>query len=387
MGRNAETLTQLILAIYRAAENPAGWEACLAQINVHLGGSGTAIIYQDRGAPRRDLQAASGYSPETVQRYADYFSTLDPWGQALTPRDWIPGRVMDGREVVSEDDLRKSEWFAGMGSECCNAVIGFLEPFGTRTGGLTVNRGPKQPRFGIAELRLMQRLTPHLCQALRLHRRLTEANGARAVACDALDRLQTGVVLVNVRGVPVFANAAATAIAGQRDGFEIEADGIRASTSELTAQIGTAVAQAIGLAKGAEVQPRREAALTIPRPSGRRPFSLLVVPAGQRAGMLGTEVGAAAAVFITDLDERVLSGPVHLAKTYGLTATETRVAMGLANGLTTSHIADELGISKNTARWHVKHVLHKTGVRTQAQFVRLAVLGRAALARGAGPPD
>ena len=39
------------------------------------------------------------------------------------------------------------------------------------------------------------------------------------------------------------------------------------------------------------------------------------------------------------------------------------------SGCSVNQLADRLKLSRNTVRWHVKHVLQKAGVKTQAQFV------------------
>ncbi len=63
-----------------------------------------------------------------------------------------------------------------------------------------------------------------------------------------------------------------------------------------------------------------------------------------------------------------------LQEQHGLTRAEARVATRLAAGKTVADIAAELGVSVETVRTHLKRAYHKTGVRRQAELVRL-VLG------------
>ena len=52
----------------------------------------------------------------------------------------------------------------------------------------------------------------------------------------------------------------------------------------------------------------------------------------------------------------------------GLTPRECEVAILLAKGMMNQEIADILGISLNTAKWHAKRALQKLGARNRAQL-------------------
>lgn len=62
---------------------------------------------------------------------------------------------------------------------------------------------------------------------------------------------------------------------------------------------------------------------------------------------------------------------------YRLTAAERRVVLGLASGLTVEQISAGAGNSAGTTRVQLKQVFAKTGLRRQADLVRL-VCGLAA---------
>jgi DNA-binding CsgD family transcriptional regulator len=56
---------------------------------------------------------------------------------------------------------------------------------------------------------------------------------------------------------------------------------------------------------------------------------------------------------------------------YGLTPTESRLADLLLEGIDVREMAVRLGITIETARFHLKRVLAKTGTRRQAELMRL----------------
>jgi DNA-binding CsgD family transcriptional regulator len=54
-----------------------------------------------------------------------------------------------------------------------------------------------------------------------------------------------------------------------------------------------------------------------------------------------------------------------------LTPAETRLAIALFKGQSVEAYAKEAGISINTARWHVKQIYAKTGVKRQTELIRM----------------
>ena len=68
-----------------------------------------------------------------------------------------------------------------------------------------------------------------------------------------------------------------------------------------------------------------------------------------------------------------------LTRLYGLTQTEGKLVQLLVGGSTLDDAAKHLEISVNTARTHLKHVFHKTGINRQAELVHRIETGPAGL--------
>lgn len=68
----------------------------------------------------------------------------------------------------------------------------------------------------------------------------------------------------------------------------------------------------------------------------------------------------------------VIRDPLHMSDS-GLTNREMEVLACLARGLTTSQISDELYISDNTVKTHVRHILEKLEASNRAEAVSKAV--------------
>lgn len=69
---------------------------------------------------------------------------------------------------------------------------------------------------------------------------------------------------------------------------------------------------------------------------------------------------------------------------FGLTVQEQRVARLLPRGLTNQQIADELGVSLETVKTHVRHVLAKLGARDRVEAAEIVL--RENLTEGVNPP-
>jgi len=103
-------------------------------------------------------------------------------------------------------------------------------------------------------------------------------------------------------------------------------------------------------------------------------------------GMVSAGVGAQtfserplALLFLFDLGHRQTLSATVLRQVYGLTRSEAKLVQTLVGGCSLEDGAQELGISVNTARTHLKHVFHKTGARRQSELIHQVETGPASL--------
>ena len=67
---------------------------------------------------------------------------------------------------------------------------------------------------------------------------------------------------------------------------------------------------------------------------------------------------------------------LDIASRFGLSQRETEVLFLLAKGRTIAFIADDLGVSFNTAKSHIRHVYVKLGVHTKSELLDMVERGR-----------
>jgi DNA-binding CsgD family transcriptional regulator len=225
-------------------------------------------------------------------------------------------------------------------------------------------------RFEHGDIECCRLMLPHLQRVLRTQHRLAELEVERDAAFDALDHLPWGVVLVDQHGNRLVANRRAQEILMAGDGLMAHGDSLRAELADETARLDRVLSRVL---KGGDQAPSAGGTLSITRPSGAHPLSVLVVPLRTKAEILGDRVPAAA-IFLSDPDLRPDSNEQHLRELYTLTVVEARLAAWLSQGKSVEEAAAAMGVTVNTARAYLKRIYNKTGVRRQSELVRLLLL-------------
>jgi len=85
-------------------------------------------------------------------------------------------------------------------------------------------------------------------------------------------------------------------------------------------------------------------------------------------------------LFITDPEQRLDVSPEIIARLFGLTASEARLASALSRGDSMEEAAEAMGVTVSTARTYLKQVFSKTGTGRQADLIRM-ILTSPALVR------
>lgn len=147
---------------------------------------------------------------------------------------------------------------------------------------------------------------------------------------------------------------------------------------------GNAIAPASALAER-ETLPRFVAAVLATVQSAPNAIHQVVTSWGRfafrRHAMRGADGGQAVALLLS----RLAAEPLRLAQgaaALGLSPQQREVAVLMARGHTNAEIAEQLGISSNTAAYHAKQVFARLGVHERSAIAR--VLGEAVSARHDG---
>lgn len=366
-------LSALIDLVYDAATERDRWQAVLKELATRLGCEVVGMNLQDAKGGPASVQCQFGGDPSWVDRYENYYAARNIFLNAR-PDLTITGAIRNGEAIVPDREAVRTEYFNDF-----LRPVGILHAIGMvpfRTGSvfalLSLMRRIGAPSFSDADFAFLARFMPHLQRAISIHRRLETVDLARVAASDALDRLAFGVVIVDAEGKVLFHNEQTRELLARADGLLLLRGGLSAVNPTEAATLRRLVAQACATGMGRGLF--AGGAVEITRRSGRRPFTVLVAPFRARALALATD-RPAAVVFIGDPERRFEGIGDLLQRLHRLTRAEAAVATLLLEGRRTEDLAELLGITLLTARTHVKRVLAKVGVRSQAELLRVLLGG------------
>ena len=106
------------------------------------------------------------------------------------------------------------------------------------------------------------------------------------------------------------------------------------------------------------------------RPSGKRPYTILVGPVSDKYSGLST-LRPAVCIVITDPDRATPFLKLRLQTVHGLTDAESRLAAILADGEKLRTATVKLGITYGTCRTRLAEIFAKTETRSQSELVAL----------------
>jgi DNA-binding CsgD family transcriptional regulator/PAS domain-containing protein len=363
--------------LYQGPLEPIPWSTFLNQLNHLLQSKFVTFILRPPSSSVDGLMVnATGVCAETTAQgtalYNNHFYTLDPFVD-------LPNRqVMSNQEILPKEEWVNSAFYKN-----------FLEPAGvlhilgadihTLDGAqcrIRISRSPEHPPFSEAEKELLALFVPHLERTVQLHMRLNRFESERDLYAGAVDQMAVGTIILDEEGKVLQTNQVAERLLRDKDGLKRVDGGLQVGNARDNQEFRRLVKQALLSQKSSN--PSVVEALRVQRPSGRADLGIIVrsIPLPQwNEGKQCPSV----AIFISD-PEQESSAPQEIVRAlFDLTPAETQLAMLLANGLTLDEASDELNISRNTARAHLRSTFSKTGVTRQTMLVRLILRSVATL--------
>ena len=214
-----------------------------------------------------------------------------------------------------------------------------------------------------AEKEAFARLVPHVARARAIQARLRLLDTSTA----ALDALDIGVVIVNDRAELIHCNAAADEVLRRGDAFSCQDGVLRAESIYADAQLQQTIRQGASPDESADCPPP----ISIPRTASPHPYSVLSARFRNRMPAFGDIESPYAVLLIVDPEERHAASVELLIALYGLTQREAMLASRLSTGRTMEKAADDLGMTYQTARSHLRRIFDKTTTSRQAELVML----------------
>ena len=207
------------------------------------------------------------------------------------------------------------------------------------------------------------------------------------VLASALDALSAAILILDADGRVWHANHSARELLRRGDGMRV-ANG-RLVCARSTDHQALRSALALAAASPSSGAGPGTSSFRVFRPSLNRDLGVFVSPltrdgtASPVGSLQSGEVGFVL-LEVTDPAEVVAISPEHVARIFGLTPSESRLAAALAARASLAEYAARAGVKRETARWTLKRVLQKTGCRRQSELVLAVALASGVTGRRPG---
>ena len=364
----AKVLSALIEDIYDAALEPARWPSALRHAASFVGASAASLYAKETATRGVDIYHDDGQMDgHWVQSYAQTYTRVDP----STTRHFFTevGQAVSTTDVMAYREFARTrffeEWAGPQG--LVDGLSAVLEKSGTRLTMFTAFRTRADGMIDAGTRRRMGLIVPHVRRAALVAGAVAGASTRTAALADTLDAIESGVFVLDRSGRVLHANApgramlAANLVLGSSSGRLVVTDAV--ADRALAAALAAGGAGDMALA-----------AQVVAIPVKARDGELYVahlLPLGIGARELRQLPAAVAALFVHKAALGRISAPEAIAKAYRLTPTELRVLLAVVEIGGAPEVADALGVGQTTVKFHLRRLFEKTGVRRQADLVKL----------------
>jgi DNA-binding NarL/FixJ family response regulator len=198
---------------------------------------------------------------------------------------------------------------------------------------------------------------------------------SKLLTVRVLDRLPAIVLVLDPDGRAVHLNQGAARLVADNDVLFLGPNGeCRAGNSAETASLRAALRICIEAGDDDTLE-----TVTLTRSDGERRLIAVVAPLATEPG----EITRHALMLASDPERDDLLDERAIARFFGLTASESRLAVALARGRSLDQAAVDQGITVESARTYLKRILQKTGTARQGELIRELLL--APTLRRSGP--
>jgi DNA-binding CsgD family transcriptional regulator len=363
-----QSLLPLIELIYDASDDIALWPVVLDRIAEVVNGEQIALFSNHADPAVPNAAGLARMAPTDLVSYTAYYRSASILAEGCDTA--FPAGTVRYSPIAQPNARMKSSEFC----HDCRQPHGMLCRFALKVplsdrpvAYLTCMRPGQKGHFNDKDGAILRALRPHLQRSLRCHLQREQAKSEVHDLKSVLDTSDRGVFGLNCNGMVVLSNRQAERIVEGGDGLKLLRGRLIGTSVSENAELQSQIAKAV--VSGFDRNSTQGTALLLTRNSERVPLQITVMPFG--SSPISNPSQLAALVFISDPTEQPKACSALLRQLYGLSPTECRLADLLHQGLEVRDVAERLKTTLETARFHLKRVLAKTGTRRQTELMRL----------------
>lgn len=368
-------IAELVGQIYEAAYDARRWDDLLTLLERLHPDSRITLFTHDSGGASDALTVHKNFPAEDLRAYQEHYVKNSPH---VARASRVPvGRAIHSESVIEDSEFHTTEHYNDfvrprrLGYHATGIV---LERAPRRMTALSIANRENDPDQRGRQLKLLDLLAPHLVRAFRLHHTLAVKEASGEAAQAALDRWAHAAFVLNAAGRVIWYNGAAEALL-QHDGLSLGRDGQLLSADEARTralELAARKCAALSTMGDADVSAAELEGIALPRPTGT-PLRAMIWPLPYLDAPAAPGPARATSLLVILDPDRAQRTPVGwIARQYGLSPSEQRLAEAIVNGVPLAMAAEEFGIQLSTARQRLKDIQAKTQCRRQTDLIRLA---------------
>ena len=365
----SKAVLDVIGDIYEAAYQPEHWEVALKQICNLVDAKSAGLFIKTHGKKYTAAMYGYGIPKLGMFAYNRGFASLDPAFKIMAKEP--EGKP---RNILNPDE---PEFKHGLYHKLMNKPVGIhyvsgMNIFNNESWivGLGLHRGEDDGVFEENSLQVLNDLLPHMQRAMRIQQEFTRLRLRERALTEGLSRLALGVALLNDSGFPVYINPVAQSIFESHPAVSLSTTGISVSTREQNKSLQKTITDMIQASLNNTNLP--EVTLPLVHTDRELPLTVMLAPyANLEIGLHDVASDARVLMYLSDPSAGTLISVDTLHALYGLSESESIVAIGIANGFTLEQLAQMNHVSQNTVKTQLKSVFRKTNCKRQPELVSL----------------
>ena len=367
----------IIPDIYQATISPEHWDRVLEKITKITRSKIAYLYYLDKIKGTASTFAQFGSSTHLRQNYNKQFEKLDRlFARELSDgdKDEYPWQFFSP-EVDSQSDITSEiyeSWMKPEGIYYLGRIEFSIDD--AHKAAIVILRDEEAGVWREGEIRVMNEIAPHLKRALDIHSEFTYLRLRSDALLGGLDRLVIGLILYDRHVRAVYINPTARAIIEAHPAMGLGEDGLFLYDSDDDRNFRETIRETADI--DTDDSWRQSTSIGVTHPDEEAPLPLLITPI--HANLITSDLdyeGAQVAVFLSDPNLQQPISIDNLVSVYGLTPSESQVAISIANGHSIDDIARTSNHSAHTIRSQLKSTFRKTGVSRQSDLIKLLLTG------------
>jgi DNA-binding CsgD family transcriptional regulator len=368
MTTSIKDYSELITRLYSVLLNDHSVQDLLPDLRLATDSDSCVLVLRYPAELDTGLMLSDGLSSKEATEpdnpYSSHFYTMDPFV------DLPEGQVVALDEFVSAEALEDSEFYKRLLRP--NGIYhilaaDFRDPDGI-SASLRLLRGKNRRAFGAEPRRLLALLLPHLRQILTLYQQQHNTESERSLFERAINHMSLACIILDENRRLMRTNSGADRLLESAEGISVRGDKLHLSTRQKSQDLQTAIGKILAAQRSGEFGMAR--VMAVPRALDTPGLGMVLKPV-PRSDWFEGQSTPSVVIFISDPEQALSTSADALRTLFALTAAEAKLSLLLAEGKSLDQVANQLGISTNTGRAHLRAIFAKTGVTQQTQLVSL----------------